>query len=120
MIKKILLILLGLFFLLNGINHFYNTQILKEYAHNRSLIAPKLMVILSGILLVTGGFTLISGYFIIEGMIALCIFLAIASFTLHKFWAVKKRETVMLESMHFVKNWAILFELVYIATTLND
>jgi len=119
MIKQILLILLGLFFLLNGVNHFYNTHILKEYADKRSLIAPKLMVILSGILLVAGGATLISGYFITEGIIALCVFLAIASFTLHKFWAVKKREIIMLETMHFVKNWAILFELLYIATTLE-
>lgn len=120
MIKQILLILLGLFFLLNGVNHFYNTHILKEYANKRSLIAPKLMVVLSGILLVLGGSTLIIGYFIFEGIIALSVFLAIASFTLHKFWTLKKRELIMLEAMHFVKNWAILFELVYIASTLND
>ncbi|WP_339609374.1 DoxX family membrane protein [uncultured Planktosalinus sp.] len=119
MIKQILLILLGLFFLLNGVNHFYNTHILKEYADNRSLIAPKLMVILSGFLLIAGGATLITGYFIFEGIIALCVFLAVASFMLHKFWTVKERETIMLEAMHFVKNWAILFELVYIATTLE-
>jgi putative oxidoreductase len=119
MIKQILLVLLGLFFLLNGVNHFYNTHILKEYADKRSLIAPKLMVILSGLLLIAGGLTLITGYFVIQGIIALCIFLAVASFTLHKFWAVKKREIVMLEAMHFVKNWAILFELVYIATTIE-
>src|SRR5690606_3170851 len=111
MIKQILLILLGLFFLLNGVNHFYNTQVLKEYADKRSLIAPKLMVIFSGLLLIVGGLTLITGYFIIPGIIALCIFMAVASFMLHKFWAVKKREIVMLEAMHFVKNWAILFEL---------
>jgi putative oxidoreductase len=119
MIKQILLVLLGIFFLLNGVNHFYNTHILKEYAEKRSLIAPKLMVILSGLLLIAGGLTLISGYLIIPGIIGLCVFLAIASFMLHKFWAVKKRETAMLEAMHFVKNWAILVELVYIATTLE-
>ena len=119
MIKQILLILLGLFFLLNGVNHFFNTHFLKEYAEKRSLIAPKLMVILSGLLLITGGLTLITGYFIIEGIIALCIFLAAASLMLHKFWTINKREVLMLEAMHFVKNWAILFELVYIATTIE-
>ncbi len=46
---------LEFFFLLNGINHFYNTHILKEYAAKRGLIAPKFMVILSGILLLMGG-----------------------------------------------------------------
>ncbi len=38
---------------------------------------------------------------------------------LHKFWTLKKRESIMLEAMHFVKNWAISFELIYIATTLE-
>ncbi len=119
MIKKTLLIFLGMFFLLNGVNHFYNSHILKEYAEKRSLIAPKLMVILSGLLLIAGGLTIITGYLIVPGIIGLCIFLASASFMLHKFWAVKKRESIMLEAMHFVKNWAILFELIYIATTLE-
>ncbi|TVQ42293.1 MAG: DoxX family membrane protein [Saprospirales bacterium] len=61
MIKQILLILLGIFFLLNGINHFYNTQVLKEYAKKRGMIAPKIMVYLAGILLVLGGLSMISG-----------------------------------------------------------
>lgn len=120
MIKQTLLVLLGIFFLLNGINHFYNTHVLREYAHKRGLLAPRTMVMLSGLLLVAGGLSLITGYFVIEGILALCVFLVIASFTIHRFWSEKEREMVMLESMHFVKNWAILFELLYIATTLDD
>jgi uncharacterized membrane protein YphA (DoxX/SURF4 family) len=118
MLKQILLVLLGLFFLLNGFNHFYNTHILKEYAHKRGLIAPKIMVILSGILLTAGGLALITGFFVLEGIIGLSVFLVIASFTLHKFWEEKSREMVMMEAMHFVKNWAILVELLYIASGL--
>lgn len=119
MIKQILLILLGIFFLLNGINHFYNTQVLKEYAKKRGMIAPKVMVYLSGILLVLGGLSMISGIWITQGIIALCIFLVLASFMLHKFWQEKKRMMMMLEAMHFVKNWAILFELLYIASVIE-
>ena len=48
MVKQILLILPGIYFIINGINHFYNTQILKEYAEKRGLIHPKIMIILSG------------------------------------------------------------------------
>lgn len=55
MIKQILLILLGVFFLLNGINHFYNSKIIEEYAEKRSLLASKVMVKLSGLLLCLGG-----------------------------------------------------------------
>lgn len=40
MIKSTLVILLGLFFLANAINHFYNSQILKEYAHKKGLFKP--------------------------------------------------------------------------------
>jgi putative oxidoreductase len=118
MIKQILLILLGIFFLLNGINHFYNTHILKEYAEKRGLFAPKTMVLLSGVILSAGGLSLITGFFVVYGLAGLSVFLIIASFTLHKFWEVRNREMMMMESMHFVKNWAILFELLYIASHL--
>lgn len=120
MIKKILLILLGIFFLLNGLNHFFNSQIIEEYAEKRSLFASGIMVKLSGALLVVGGLSLITGYFMLIGIIGLCIFLLTASFTIHKFWALHNRESVMMESMHFAKNWAIIFELLYIADSLGD
>jgi len=119
MIKQILLILLGIFFLLNGINHFYITQVLKEYAKKRGLIAPKIMVFMAGVLLVLGGLTLMTGVWITQGIIALCVFLILASFMLHKFWKEKKRMMIMLEAMHFVKNWAIMFELLYIASVIE-
>lgn len=35
------------------------------------------MVFLSGILLIAGGLSMITGYFMIDGMIALCIFMAL-------------------------------------------
>lgn len=120
MIKQILLVLLGIFFIINGINHFYNTQILKEYAKKRGLIHPKIMIILSGLLLISGGLSLITGYFIIPGIIGLCIFLFIATISIHKFWQEQKREMFMLELMNFIKNWAILVELIYIATTIGQ
>lgn len=120
MIKTILVALLGVFFIVNGINHFYNSHILKEYAHKKGLVEPKIMVFLSGLLLIAGGTSMISGFFIIEGMIGLCIFMAIAAFTIHSFWREQEREMMMLEFMHFIKNWAIIFELIYLTTTLES
>jgi putative oxidoreductase len=120
MIKTVLIILLGVFFIVNGINHFYNSHILKEYAHKKGLIEPKIMVFLSGLLLIAGGISMITGYFIIEGMIGLCIFMAIAAFTIHSFWLDEDREVKMIEFMHFVKNWAIIFELIYLTTSVES
>ena len=115
MIKTILLILLGLFFILNGINHYVNTELYEEYSRKRGLISPKLMVRISGFVLIFGGLTLASGYFLILGIIGLSIFLIIASLTIHQFWNEQGKEKKLLEGMHFAKNMAILTELIYIA-----
>lgn len=120
MIKSTLIILLGLFFIVNGINHFYNSQTLKKYAKKKGLIEPRIMVFLSGLLLLAGGMSMITGYFIIEGMIGLCIFMAIAAFTIHNFWREQDREVKMIEFMHFLKNWAIIFELLYLTTSIES
>ena len=116
MIKTILLILLGLFFILNGINHLFNRHIVEEYAEKRSLLAPRILVFLSGLLLIFGGLTLMTGYLRLYGIIGLSIFLVIAAFSIHKFWQEKDRNMRMMEAMHFSKNMAILTELIYIAT----
>jgi uncharacterized membrane protein YphA (DoxX/SURF4 family) len=116
MIKTILLILLGLFFILNGINHLFNRMIVAEYAEKRSLLAPRVLVFLSGLLLIFGGLALMTGYLRLYGIIGLSIFLVIAAFSIHQFWKEKDRNMRMLEAMHFAKNMAILTELIYIAT----
>ena len=115
MIKTILLILLGLFFILNGLNHLFNSQVLEEYAHKRGLFSPKVSVLLSGLLLIFGGLTLMTGYFMIAGIVGLSIFLVVAAFTIHQFWNEKDKDMRLLEAMHFAKNMAILTELIYIA-----
>ena len=114
-IKDVLLIMLGLFFILNGINHLFNTQLLEEYAHKRGIISPKLAVILSGILLIFGGVSLVIDELRIYGIIGLSLFLVFAAFMIHQFWREHERNTQMLEAMNFAKNLAILTELVYIA-----
>ena len=116
MIKTILLILLGLFFVLNGLNHLFNRLTLEEYAHRRGLLSPRIMVLLSGLLLIFGGLLLMTGYFKLYGIVGLSVFLVVAAFTIHQFWRETDRNLQMLEAMHFSKNMAILTELVYIAT----
>jgi len=119
MLKTLLIILLGLFFIINGINHFLNRHTVEEYARRRNLVSPVIMVKLSGVLLIFGGLSLMSGVLFYVGIGALCVFLLIASFSIHRFWAEKKRDMRMLEFMHFLKNFAILIELLYIAETVS-
>lgn len=114
MIKTVLITLLGIFFILNGINHLFNTKTLEEYAHKRGLVSPRIMVLISGVALIFGGLSLITGIFKLMGIIGLSIFLVIAALTIHRFWSEREREMQMLEAMNFAKNMAIVTELLYI------
>ena len=114
MLKLILIILLAIFFILNGINHFYNDKIIEEYAAKRGMFSPKLAVPAAGILLIIGGTFLLFPVLRQVGVIMLSIFLVMATFTIHKFWDEKERQEKMLEAMNFAKNLAILTELIYI------
>jgi uncharacterized membrane protein YphA (DoxX/SURF4 family) len=114
MLKTILIILLGLFFILNGFNHFYNDKVIEEYAHKKGLFTPTFSVPAAGILLIVGGGLLIWPYSRQIAVILLSIFLVLATFTIHTFWLEKEKQGKMLEAMNFTKNLAILTELLYI------
>lgn len=123
MLKTTLFVLLGLFFLLNGANHLWSTHVYEEYARKRGLVSPRAMVRLSGVGLLFGGAALIGGglglvdrLWLLVGIGGLCIFLVVASVTIHRFWEERETELRLLEGMHFAKNMAILTELIYMAT----
>lgn len=112
--KTAILIFLGAFFVVNGINHFYNEHTIGEYAKKRGLFSPPLMVKTSGILLIFGGLSMIFNFLMFYGIIGLSLFLIIATFTIHRFWDEKDKNNQMHELMHFLKNLAILAELIYL------
>ena len=118
MIKTILVILLGVFFILNGLNHLFNSRTLAEWAETRGLFSPLLMVRISGVLLIFGGISLATGFLMLWGIIGLGIFLVLSSLLIHRFWTVSDREERMIELTHFAKNLAILTELLYLASDL--
>ena len=57
--KDILLLVLGLFFVLNGLNHLVNTHVYRKYATKRGLIHPTFMVRISAVVLILGGASLV-------------------------------------------------------------
>ncbi len=118
MIKTILVILLGVFFILNGLNHLFNAKTVEEWAEQRGLFSPTIMVRLSGFLLIFGGLSLATGFLMLYGIIGLSIFLVLSSFMIHHFWTMKERDEKMIELTHFAKNLAILTELLYLASDL--
>ena len=114
MLKLTLVGLIGVFFVLNGINHLFNTKILEEYAHRQRLPEPRRLVQLSGLLLIAGGIAFVIPVTRQAAVIGLSVFLILAMVLIHHFWTDRDRDTRLYEMLHFSKNLLILFELIYI------
>ncbi len=101
-------ILFGGFFVMNGLNHFYNRRMLGEYAGMKKVPIPGLAVAITGLLILFGGFGILSGAYIGWAVAALVIFLVLVSFKMHNFWSISDPQMKMAETVNFTKNMALL------------
>ncbi len=111
-------ILFGGFFLMSGINHFTKLDAMTGYAKYKKLPAAKLGVLISGLMLVIGGISIILGYYADLGALLLAIFLVLAAVIFHNFWKETDATAKQNEMLGFMKDIAlagaalILFALV--------
>jgi putative oxidoreductase len=111
-------ILFGGFFLMSGINHFTKLEAMTGYAKYKKLPAAKLGVLVSGVMLVIGGISIILGYYADLGALLLAIFLVLAAVIFHNFWKETDATAKQNEMLGFMKDIAlagaalILFALV--------
>ena len=113
MLKQVLILLIGAFFVLSGLNHFFNNHVITGYAKRMRLPSAELLVKLSGILLIAGGVAFVFPDLRLYAVIALAGFVALAAVLIHHFWD-EKGETRMYEALQFAKNALIFVELLYI------
>ncbi|GIW65549.1 MAG: LysR family transcriptional regulator [Candidatus Parcubacteria bacterium] len=100
-------VILGLYFLFSGFAHFKNLNMMSQYAQSKNVPAPKLAVIVTGLLLLVGGLSILLGAYIQVGVLALTIFFLPVSFMMHNFWTVQDPQMKMMEMINFMKNMAI-------------
>jgi putative oxidoreductase len=101
-------IILGAFFINSAFNHFSHIEMMSGYSSSKKIPMPKLAVIVSGVLLLYGGLSIITGFVPISGIIAMIIFLVPVSIMMHNFWAVQEAQSKMAEMVNFTKNMALL------------
>jgi len=101
-------ILIGGFFIIAGVNHFARLNMMSGYAKMKGTPAPSLAVMISGLLLLLGGLSLLLGFHPTIGVILLVIFLLPTTFMIHNFWAVQDPQAKMNDLVNFEKNIAIL------------
>jgi uncharacterized membrane protein YphA (DoxX/SURF4 family) len=103
---------------MSGINHFAKLEAMTGYAKYKKLPAAKLGVLISGLMLVIGGLSVILGYYADLGALLLAIFLVLAAVIFHNFWKETDATAKQNEMLGFMKDIAlagaalILFALV--------
>jgi putative oxidoreductase len=96
------------FFLYNGINHFANRAALTEYARSKGVPAPGAAVAATGLLLLAGGLSLLTGRRPKAGASLITTFLLGVSPQMHAFWKETDPEKRMHEMVNFTKNMALV------------
>jgi uncharacterized membrane protein YphA (DoxX/SURF4 family) len=100
-------IVLGLYFVISGVNHFAKMEMMVGYAKSRKLPMPKLGVIVSGALLLLGGFGIALGVYTLWAVCIISALLVLISFGMHHFWDEQDPSARMSEMQNFMKTLAL-------------
>lgn len=101
-------IVVGLFFVMSGMNHFTKHSMVTGYAKSKGVPAAGLAVALSGLLLVLGGLSMLLGFHPTIGAIFLIVCLFPFAFGIHNFWTLADPQARQNDMIHFMKDLALL------------
>lgn len=100
-------LIVGFFYLYNGVNHFANLKDVAGYAASKGVPLPEAAVAGSGFLLLLAGILILSGIYTDIAVAALVLFFIPVTIMMHNFWAVSD-EMKMIELVNFSKNIALM------------
>jgi len=105
------------FFIISGVNHLLKTKQMAEYAKTAGNVpAPAVAVVLTGLMLLGGGLSLLLGYHPRIGSLLLFVFLVPTAFMMHQFWKVSDPMQKAGEMAQFWKNITLAGAALYIAS----
>ncbi len=100
-------ILFSMIFIFSGLGHFTNSESMSQYAASKGVPAPKAMVMLTGLVILLGGLSILFWWYVEIGAWLLVFFLLTAAFKIHDFWAVEDPMQRQSEQGQFMKNLAM-------------
>jgi uncharacterized membrane protein YphA (DoxX/SURF4 family) len=101
-------ILYGGFFVLGGLNHFQHLNMMSGFVGSKGVPAPKAAVVISGLLIIVGGLSVIVGYHVWFGLACIMLFLVPVSFLMHNYWVETDMMQRINQRVNFQKNIALL------------
>ena len=97
----------GGFFLFNGANHFLMNAMMVQYASAKGVPAPEIAVAVAGVLILVGGFCVLTGFQPCIGLTCIALFLVCVTI-MHNFWALSDPTERLNEMGRFLSNAALL------------
>jgi uncharacterized membrane protein YphA (DoxX/SURF4 family) len=94
-------------FVTSGINHLTQLQGLAGYAQSKGVPAPKLMTVITGVMILVGGVCVAVGWQRFIGAALIFVALVPISWMMHAFWKAEDPMTRINEQAHFKKNVAL-------------
>ncbi len=98
-------ILFGGYFIRSGINHFLNLEGMAGYTASKGVPLPEFAVIITGLMLLGGGISIITGIYPKIGSAVLIAFLVIVSIIMHDFWNIEDQAMRGGQLSRFLRNF---------------
>lgn len=99
-------LLYGGFFALSGLNHFLQFGATTGHAASKGLPAAEFFVVMSGLMILAGGLSIMLGYKPRWGAWLIILFLLPVSIVMHNFWA-ESGQAAQMDQIQFMKNMAL-------------
>ncbi len=114
-------ILFAAIFIVSGLNHFMKLGPTAQYAAAFKVPAAKLAVVVTGVMILTGGLSILLGVAVRVGAVLLVLFLIPTSLWMHRFWGLQDAMMAQNQMAHFLKNMVMAGAalLVYYFSTLH-
>ena len=101
-------VIFGGFFVFNGANHFLMNATFVQYAAAKGVPMPEIAVAVAGVLILAGGFSVLTGFQPYIGLSCIALFLIVVTPMMHNFWADTNPVERMNDFGHFLSNAALL------------
>lgn len=109
-------IVVGLYWLYGAVAHFTQAKSMVPYAKMKGVPFAEIAVPGTGLLLLIGALSILTGIYPVVAVAALTIFLVPVTIKMHNFWTVEDQAMKMNDMIMFSKNMALLgYTLVLLA-----
>lgn len=100
-------LLFSAIFILSGFGHLTQPGGMTQYAAAKGVPAARLAVVMTGVMLVLGGLSVLLGFYVSIGAMLLVVFLLPTAVLMHNFWTLDDPQARQNDQIHFMKDLAL-------------